>query len=62
MYLVLLRDFVQEGELVVGEEGVGDPDLLREVTRQRQLHVRPAIEGQAIVVPVLQFSWECVCV
>lgn len=33
-HLVLFGDFVEEGVLVVGEERVGHPDLLREVATE----------------------------
>lgn len=39
--------------LVVGEEGVGHPDLFGEVARQRQDDVLLLGEGQPLVPPVL---------
>ncbi len=47
--------------LVVGEEGVGDPDLLGEVTGQSQHPVFLWAERQPLVLPVLvQIHGDCV--
>jgi len=51
--VVLLGDRVQEGQLVVGEEGVRHPDLFGEVARQRHVVVVAVRERQTLVGPVL---------
>jgi len=53
-HLILLGNFVQERMFVVGEERVGDPDLVREVTRESHVFVCDRRgERQALVLPVL---------
>jgi len=51
--VVLLGHRVQKRQLVVGEECVRDPDLLREVAGQRHVVVVAVRERQPLVVPVL---------
>ena len=44
---------MQEGALVIGQEGVRNPDSLGEVSRQRETLVVVRRELQALVTPVL---------
>jgi len=51
--VVLFGDGVQEGELVVGEERVWNPDLLGKVASERDVVFVVVRERQALVLPVL---------
>ena len=52
-HLVLLGDVVQEAVLVVGEERVGHPDLLRKVAGEGEDPVLLGAEAETLVFPIL---------
>jgi len=51
--VVLLGHHVEEGEFVVGEERVWNPNLLREVAGQCHVVIVVVRERQPLVLPVL---------
>ena len=52
-HFVLLGDVVQERVFVVGEERVGNPDLVGEVSGEGHRVRRVDGEGEPVVAPVL---------